>query len=94
MAGAAAVAAGVAGGFRVWESDGLLAVLATDPTLAFLSTVSGVTADTVDAAIDLVDDSVWQGVQPVLVESSSVDNFIGCPQIADEPLLTHVKMPA
>jgi hypothetical protein len=32
----------VLGRFRVWEEAGLLAVLATDPALGFLSTVSGV----------------------------------------------------
>jgi ribosomal protein S18 acetylase RimI-like enzyme len=84
LACAAAVAAGVAGSFRVWESHGLLAVMATDPALAFLSTVSGMTADTVEAAIDLADDPVWQGVRSVLIESS-VDNFLGYPQIAGKP---------
>jgi len=59
-------------------------VLATDPSLAFLSTVSGVSADTVAAAIDLVGDSVWQGVRPILVESP-VDSFLSYPQIALAP---------
>jgi ribosomal protein S18 acetylase RimI-like enzyme len=84
LACAAAVADGVAGRFRVWESGGLLAVLATDPTLAFLSTVSGMSADNVGAAIDLAGDPLWQGARPVLVESP-VDSFADCPQIADEP---------
>jgi ribosomal protein S18 acetylase RimI-like enzyme len=63
----AAVTAGVGGRFRVWEQAGLLAVLATDPTLAFLSTVSGVTPETVPALIDLVGDPVWGDVRPTVV---------------------------
>jgi GNAT superfamily N-acetyltransferase len=84
LACGAAVEAGVAGRFRVWERGRLLAVLATDPALAFLSTVSGVSAGTVEAAIGLAGDSVWQGVRPVLVESP-VDSFVSCPQIVGEP---------
>jgi hypothetical protein len=84
LACGAAVAAGLPGRFRVWEQDGLLAVLATDPVLAFLSTVSGVSAATVGAAVELADDPVWRGVRPVLVESS-VDNLESCPQIAETP---------
>jgi hypothetical protein len=84
LACGAAVAAGLPGRFRVWEQDGLLAVLATDPALAFLSTVSGVSAATVGAAVELADDPVWRGVRPVLVESS-VDNLESCPQIAETP---------
>ncbi|UOZ02807.1 GNAT family N-acetyltransferase [Amycolatopsis sp. WQ 127309] len=49
LACAAATAAGLPGRFRVWEDGGLLAVLATDPALGFLSTVSGVTPETLPA---------------------------------------------
>ncbi len=49
LACAAAAAAGLPGRFRVWEHGGLLAVLATDPALGFLSTVSGVTPETLPA---------------------------------------------
>ncbi|WP_436493735.1 GNAT family N-acetyltransferase [Actinokineospora sp. HUAS TT18] len=49
---ACAAAEGVAGSFRVWEFAGLLAVSATDPALAFLSTVSGVTPETEPAATE------------------------------------------
>jgi GNAT superfamily N-acetyltransferase len=45
-------------------------VLATDPSLRFLSTVSGVTQDTVAAAIGLVDEPVWDGVTPSLIAST------------------------
>lgn len=44
-----------------------MAVLATDPALTFLSTVSGVTRETVAAAIDLVNEPLWNGVRPTLV---------------------------
>ncbi|MDX8148527.1 GNAT family N-acetyltransferase [Lentzea sp. BCCO 10_0061] len=60
----AASEAGVPGRFRVWEQAGAMAVLATDPALGFLSTVSG---ETVPAAIDLVDSADWRGVKPTLV---------------------------
>jgi GNAT superfamily N-acetyltransferase len=63
----AALAARVPGRFRVWEQSGTLAVLATDPALGFLSTVSGVTRETVSAAIGLVDSSAWSGVEPTVV---------------------------
>ena len=52
------------GRFRVWEQAGATAVLATDPALGFLSTVS---AETVPAAIDLADAADWRGVKPTLV---------------------------
>lgn len=55
------------GRFRVWEREGLLAVLATEPALGFLATVSGVTRETVQAALDLVDEPVWNGVRPAVV---------------------------
>lgn len=63
----AALEAGVPGRFRVWEQGGVLAVLATDPALGFLSTVSGVARETVSVAIDLVDAPGWSGVKPMVV---------------------------
>lgn len=63
----AAPAAGVPGRFRVWERAGLFAVLASDPALGYLSTVSGVTPSTVKAAAELADDPVWNGVEPTVV---------------------------
>ncbi|MGK3204210.1 GNAT family N-acetyltransferase [Amycolatopsis sp. MEPSY49] len=67
LACAAAEDAGVPGRFRVWERGGLLAVLATDPALGFLATVSGVTPEKVSAAADLVDEPVWNGVRSAVV---------------------------
>jgi ribosomal protein S18 acetylase RimI-like enzyme len=62
----AATAAGVPGRFRVWEQSGVYAVLATDPTLAFLSTVTGATAQSVTQVLDLVCDPVWAGIGPAV----------------------------
>jgi hypothetical protein len=59
--------AGVPGCFRAWEQAGALAVLATDPALGFLSTVSGVARETVPAAVDLVNAADWRGVRPTVV---------------------------
>jgi GNAT superfamily N-acetyltransferase len=56
-------------GLRTWEQAGLLAVLATDPALGFLSTVSGVVPENVPAAIELAGDPVWAGARPALVVS-------------------------
>lgn len=64
---ACAAAAGVTGRFRVWEVSGVRAVLATEPSLAFLATVSGVDPVTVHAAVKLVDSGVWHGVTPVVL---------------------------
>lgn len=63
LACAAADAEGRAGSFRVWEHKGLLAVLASDPALGFLSTVSGVSRETVPAAVELLHAPVWEGVK-------------------------------
>jgi hypothetical protein len=60
--------AGLAG-LRLWEQAGLLAARATDPALAFLSTVSGVVPGKVSAAIELANDPIWEGVRPTLVVS-------------------------
>lgn len=59
LACAAATAAGLPGRFRVWEHGGLLAVLATDPALGFLSTVSGVTPETLPALDGLLAEPGW-----------------------------------
>ncbi|MBN6038116.1 GNAT family N-acetyltransferase [Amycolatopsis sp. 195334CR] len=53
LACAAAREAGVPGRFRVWAEAGLLAVLATDPELSFLSTVSGISRENTAAAVEL-----------------------------------------
>lgn len=68
----AALDAGVPGRFRVWDQAGLMAVLVTDPALGFLSTVSGVTRETVPMAIDLVNAPAWNGVKPTLVASTDL----------------------
>jgi GNAT superfamily N-acetyltransferase len=73
LACAAATDAGLPGRFRVWEQDGLLAVLVTDPALSFLSTVSGVEPENLAAAVDLVGDPVWGGVRPALIGSSELE---------------------
>ncbi len=65
----AAIDAGLPGRFRVWDHAGLMAVSATDPLLGFLSTVSGVTPETVPAAIDLMHAPDWNGAAPTLVVS-------------------------
>lgn len=67
LAGAAASAAGVGGRFRTWQADGLLAVLATEPGLAFLSTVSGVTPENAASVGDVLRSSGWDGVRPTVV---------------------------
>lgn len=69
----AALAAGVPGGFRAWEQDGVLAVLATDPALGFLSSVSRVTPETVSAAIDLATAPVWGDTNPAVVVPEGVE---------------------
>ena len=70
LACGAAEHAGVPGRFRVWERAGVLAAVATDPALGFLATVSGVTRETVPAAIALLDAPVWAGVKPAIVVSA------------------------
>ncbi|WP_328457663.1 GNAT family N-acetyltransferase [Amycolatopsis sp. NBC_00438] len=66
LACAAATAAGLPGRFRVWEHGGLLAVLATDPALRFLSTVSGVTPATLPAL-----DGLLTGWDPTVLTTGS-----------------------
>jgi GNAT superfamily N-acetyltransferase len=61
----AASAAEVPGRFRAWEQAGLLAVLATDPALGYLSTVTGVTRETLPAVAGVV--AVFAGVKPTVV---------------------------
>ncbi|HWD05127.1 MAG TPA: GNAT family N-acetyltransferase [Amycolatopsis sp.] len=72
LACASAQESGVPGRFRVWECDGVLAVLATDPALGFLATVSGVTSETAATAICLAGEPVWAGVKPTLVVSAEL----------------------
>ncbi|MFC5290154.1 GNAT family N-acetyltransferase [Actinokineospora guangxiensis] len=64
---AAWACAAAPGRFRVWEHVGVLAVLAEDPALGFLSSVSGVGPDTLPEAIRLADAPVWGTVAPTLV---------------------------
>jgi len=72
LACGAALAAGLPGRFRVWDGDGVLAVLATDPALGFLSTVSGIATETVPAAIDLVRAACWDGVASTVIVPAEV----------------------
>jgi GNAT superfamily N-acetyltransferase len=67
MACDAASAAGVPGRFRAWDEAGLLAVLATDPALGYLSTVSGVTRETLPAVAGFVHAPEWDGAEPTVV---------------------------
>lgn len=73
----AATAAGVAGRFRTWEQGGVLAVLATDPALAFLCMVSGVKPQTMSEVLDLVRDPVWVGVTPTVTASADHAGEVG-----------------
>ena len=59
----AATAAGVPGQFRVWEQDEVLAVLATDPALTFLSTVTGPPAK----VIALINTPIWHDITPTVL---------------------------
>lgn len=72
MAFGAALDAGVPGRFRVWGAGDVMAVLASDPALGFLSTVTGVTRETVPTVIDLVNMPVWNGVRPTVVVSTAL----------------------
>jgi GNAT superfamily N-acetyltransferase len=67
MACEAASAAGVPGRFRTWGEAGLLAVLATDPALGYLSTVTGVTRETLPAVAGFARSPGWAGVTPTVV---------------------------
>lgn len=53
-----------------------MAVLATDPALNFLSMVSGVVRETVAAAIDLLDEPLWNGFKPTLVVSEELHDAV------------------
>ncbi len=72
----AARIAGLPGLFRTWGRDGLMAVLATDPALNFLSTVSGITPETVTAAIDLSNDPIWASATPTLLVPQAMCNAV------------------
>jgi GNAT superfamily N-acetyltransferase len=67
LACGAALDAGVPGRFQVWRADDVMAVLASDPALRFLSTVSGVSRETMPMAIDLINTPVWNGISPTVV---------------------------
>lgn len=70
----AATDASVPGRFRVWQHAGVMAVLATDPALGFLATVSGVTRETLPAAIDLARSTVWETLTPTILVSADLGN--------------------
>jgi GNAT superfamily N-acetyltransferase len=95
----AAANAGVPGRFRTWECAGLVATVATDPALRFLSTVRGVTRETVDAAIDLLRAPVWDGVEPTVEVTEPGDavesalSAAGLVRVADR-LLAVIRLPA
>jgi ribosomal protein S18 acetylase RimI-like enzyme len=72
----AATAEGAAGRFLTWEHAGLFAVLATEPELAFLSTVSGVTPANVAAAIDVACAPVWNRAGPTVIVSMDDDREV------------------
>ncbi len=88
LACAAATAAGVGGEFRVWEQDGLFAASASDPALAFLSTVSGVRPDAVPAAIEFLSAAAWTGAPPTLLLPPDLDALpaMGLLRAADRAL--------
>jgi len=73
LACGAAAAAGVPGRFQVWERAELMAVLASAPELGFLSTISGVTPETVPAVLELLESPVWHGVRPTVVVAAGTD---------------------
>ena len=83
LACGAAEAAGVAGRFLVWEQAGLLAVVASDPALGFLSTMSGV--DAAAPVLELLDSPVWGGVEPTVVVPSGM-TVPGLVRVADRGL--------
>ena len=64
------------GRFLAWEQCGLLAVLATDPALGFLTTVSGVTRETVPAAIDLAASAAWSDMTPTVVAQADLPGIV------------------
>jgi ribosomal protein S18 acetylase RimI-like enzyme len=73
LACGAAARESVPGQFRTWQHDDLLVVSATDPRLAFLSTVAGVRQSSVSSAVDLARASCWRGSKPTLVLSPACD---------------------
>ena len=77
MAARAAVAAGVAGQFRAWQQAGVMAVLATEPTLSFLAVVSGVSPRTLPAAISLAQSAEWGTAAPTVLSASALDTDVG-----------------
>ncbi|TVT21343.1 GNAT family N-acetyltransferase [Amycolatopsis acidiphila] len=73
LAFAAARDAGLPGRFETWERVGVLAAVVSAPGLSFLSTLSGVTPQTVAAATDIVRASAWQGAAPTVLVSEELD---------------------
>ncbi len=80
---AAATRAGVAGRFRAWDQDGVLAVSATEPALGHLSVVTGVTPATLPAAIDLIRGSALDGT---LIISADLGEPAGLVRGGERPL--------
>ena len=71
VACAAARSAGVAGRFRAFTHRGLHAVMASDPALGFLCTISGVTGDLTSAAVELL--AAWNEPGPTVLAASDLD---------------------
>jgi GNAT superfamily N-acetyltransferase len=88
LACAAARNAGLPGRFRVWRESGLLAVSVTSPALGFLSTITGVDAENLTAAIDLA--TQQHDVRPTIVgppqEAASTLTAAGFTQVSDRGL--------
>lgn len=80
--------AGLPGRFRVWQQFGLLAVSVTSPALGFLSTITGVDAANVHAAIDLA--LQQRDVRPTIIgpsqEAASKLTAAGFVKISDRGL--------
>lgn len=93
LACAAATRAGVPGQFRAWEHAGLYAVSATHPDLAFLTTISGVTAANATDAIDLSGAADRSGVPPAILscdsDSASQLRAAGLTREADRVMAVH-----
>ena len=71
VACAAARSAGVAGRFRAFAHGGLYAVMASDPALGFLCTISGVTGGLTSAAVELL--AAWNEPGPTVLAAADLD---------------------
>jgi GNAT superfamily N-acetyltransferase len=77
----AAATSKLPGRFEAWEQEGLLPVLAGDPALRFLSTVSAVAPENFAALLDLMRDERWGGIEPVVVLTSEAENELQVPLV-------------